>query len=120
MKVLVTGGTGFIGARLIERLREQGNEVLCIAKDRLNCAFVESLGANVMLGDLNNGIAWERILPELDVVFHVAGVTRAQTSKEYYEGNYYATKRFVEACVHSCPTLRRFVYIGSLAAVGPS
>jgi len=120
MKVLVTGGTGFIGSRLVEQLRQRGDEVLCIAKDRLNSVFVESLGARVMLGDLNNGISWGDVLPKIDVIFHVAGVTRARSSQEYYEGNHLATKRFLEQCEANCPRLQRFVYISSLAAIGPS
>jgi nucleoside-diphosphate-sugar epimerase len=120
MKVLVTGGTGFIGSRLIERLRRRGDEVICVAKDRLNAAFLESLNVPVILGDLNNGIGWDAILDGVDSIYHLAGVTRAKSWNEYYEGNYHATKRLVEICIAHCTSLKRFVYVSSLAAVGPS
>lgn len=120
MKVLVTGGTGFIGTRLIEQLRNTGHDVRCVAKDRLNISVLQSLNVEVVLGDLNNGIGWDSILADVDCIYHLAGVTRAKNSKEYYEGNYLATKRFVEICKYYCTKLQRFVYVSSLAAVGPS
>ena len=120
MKVLVTGGTGFVGSHLIERLRRQGHDVRCVAKDRLNVRVLEMLNVQVLLGDLNNGIGWDAILDGVDVVYHLAGVTRARSYNEYYEGNYLATKRFMEVCSAYCGGLKRLVYVSSLAAVGPS
>jgi len=120
MKVLVTGGTGFIGSHLIERLRQRGDEVRCVAKDRLNAALLEALNVEVVFGDLNNGVGWESILDGVDYIYHLAGVTRSRSSKEYYEGNFLATKRFIDVCTANCGGLQRFVYVSSLAAVGPS
>jgi dihydroflavonol-4-reductase len=120
MNILVTGGTGFVGTNLIERLCGQGHRVRSVAKDRLNAGMLESLKVQVFLGDLNNGLGWDAILDGVDVIYHLAGVTRARSSKEYYEGNYLATKRFVEVCSVHCQNLKRFVYVSSLAAVGPS
>ncbi len=120
MKILVTGGTGFIGCHLIERLRKRGDEVRCIAKDRLNAVLLESLDVEVVLADLNNGFGWDSILNGVEYIYHLAGVTRATWTKDYYRGNYFATKRFIEACANNCTTLKRFVYVSSLAAVGPS
>lgn len=120
MKALVTGGTGFIGSHLIERLRQRGNEVKCVAKDKLNAAFLESLDVEVVLADLNNGVGWDSVLEGVECIYHLAGVTRVQSSREYYEGNYFATKRLLEVCGAHCDTLKRFVYVSSLAAVGPS
>ncbi len=78
MKVLVTGGTGFIGSHLIERIRQKGHQAICIAKDRLNLSTIESLNVRVILGDLNNGVAWNSILHDVDYIYHLAGVVRAQ------------------------------------------
>ncbi len=120
MKTLVTGGTGFIGSNLIERLRERGDEVLCIAKDALNAAALRALDVKVVLADLNNGIDWAPLLDGVERIFHLAGVTRSTSTSEYYRGNFSATRRFVEVVARHCPRLQRFVYLSSLAAVGPS
>lgn len=120
MKTLVTGGTGFIGSHLIERLLGKGYEVLCVAKDVLNRELLERAGCKVVLADLNNGISWDSLLDGVDCVYHVAGVTRCRSPREYYEGNYRATKHFVDICVNLRSSLKRFVYVSSLTAVGPS
>lgn len=120
MKILVTGGTGFIGSHLIERLSRDGHTVKCVAKDRLNLAMLEAANAEVVLGDLNNGMGWDTMLDDVDYIYHLAGMTRARSPRDYYEGNYCATKRFMEVCVSHCRNLKRLVYVSSLAAVGPS
>ena len=120
MNALVTGGTGFIGSSLVKQLRQRGDRVTCVAKDPLNSAYVESLGAEVVIGDLNNGMFDRQILSEAELVLHLAGVTRARWSREYYRENFLATRRFVTFCLQHCRNLRRFVYVSSLTAVGPS
>jgi nucleoside-diphosphate-sugar epimerase len=120
MKVLVTGGTGFIGSTLIERLRSRGDEVTCVAKDRLNLSLLETLGVQVVLADLNEANGWDRILAGVECVYHLAGVTRARAAREYYEGNQLATRRLLELCLGPYPRLQRFLYVSSLAAVGPA
>ncbi len=120
MKTLVTGATGFIGSRLVEKLRERGAEVRCLAKDTMNVAALQNLGVEITMADLNNGISWERLLDGVDRVFHLAGATRASRTAEYYTENYLATKRLAEVCARYAPALDRFVYVSSQTAAGPS
>jgi len=120
MKVLVTGGTGFIGSHLVERLVREGHQVRCVAKDRLHSVYLESLGIELMLGDLNNGMDLEAILDGVECIYHLAGVTRARLNKDYYEGNYLTTKNFINICARSSNKFERFVYVSSQAAVGPA
>ncbi len=120
MKTLVTGGTGFIGSHVIEKLCERGDQVVTVSKDRLNLIELKKLGVEVIDGDINSINSWENILEDVDIVFHIAGVTHAKNSCDYYEGNHTATKRIIELCSELCNNLKRFVYVSSLAAVGPS
>lgn len=120
MKALVTGGTGFIGSHLIARLVERGETVRCLAKDEMNAAAIHSPSVQVVLGDLNNGVDWPALLDGIDVVFHLAGVTRARSKSDYYEGNVMTTRRVARACAACAPGLRRLVHVSSQAAAGPA
>lgn len=120
MNALVTGGTGFIGSHLIERLRSEGHTIRCIALNTLKADTVTSLGAEVVLGDLRGAIDWDAMLDGIDVVYHLAGVTRARTKMDYITGNTDQTRHVAEACAARSNGRRRFVYVSSLTAVGPS
>ena len=120
MKALVTGGTGFIGSHLIEKLCSDNNSVRCISKDYLNSDQLEKLNIEFIKGDLLNGSVSEDLFFDIDVVFHVAGITHAKTRKEFYDGNYLATKKLIECCINAKSKIKRFVYMSSLTAVGPS
>jgi len=120
MKALVTGGTGFIGSHLVEKLCSDNTPVRCISKDYLNSDQLENLNVELINGDLVNGSLPENLLDDIDVVYHVAGITHAKLKKEYYDGNYLATKQLVEFCVNSTNKIKRFIFVSSLTAVGPS
>ncbi len=120
MKALVTGGTGFIGSNLIEQLVNKNYEVCTIAKDNFHIEFLNSLNVRVLEYDLNNLPDLHSELSEVDYIYHLAGVTRAISKNDYYLGNFSATKNFLKVCKLSCKNLKRFVYLSSLAAVGPS
>ena len=109
--VLVTGATGFIGGHLVELLLSRGWRVRCLV--RRPAELPE--GAEAVRGDLG-GEGLERAAAGVDVVFHLAGVTKARRAREYYEGNARGTERLVAACAR----VPRFVHVSSLAAVGPS
>ncbi len=120
METLVTGATGFIGTRLVEKLRERGVEVRCIAKDPMHMRDLKSLGVELTLADLNNGVCWERMLDGVDRIYHLAGATRAKRTSDYYTENHLATRRFVEVCSRFSSSIERFVYVSSQTAAGPS
>ena len=116
MNALVTGGTGFIGSHLVEELLHRGWKLRVLAKDRM---FASDLPADVVIADLRDSDALRGILRDVDVVFHVAGLTRARRNAEYYFGNHLVTRDLLAACMRHAPDLRRFVYVSSLTAMGP-
>src|SRR5690348_7475354 len=93
--VLVTGATGFIGSHLVERLVSEGADVRYLVRaarprgaPRRN---LPSPGARPVLGDLISGLGLAGAVQGADLVFHLAGVTKALHAAEYYQGNVTAT-----------------------------
>jgi len=120
MKVLLTGATGFIGSFLAEALLQKGYEVRSLVRSSSRLEWIDHLNMECYFGSLDNPGAIENSLPDVDYVFHVAGITKALHEKDFYEGNLRATKNLVDAILHSGIKIKRFVQISSQAAAGPS
>ncbi len=116
-KVLVTGGTGFIGSHLVDFLLSQkGLDLFVLVRDPNNLKWLKGLAVHVLKGDLLNLPA----LPSgLDTVFHLAGSTKAVRSVDYYTVNQNGTASLF-AALEAQKSYPRVVYLSSLAAVGPS
>ncbi len=73
MKALVTGGTGFVGGLLIDRLVARGHEVTALVRSPTKAAGLEARGVRLVRGDLHDEAAIREAVRGQDVVFHVAG-----------------------------------------------
>lgn len=114
--ILITGATGFIGSHLAERLRSRGEAVTALVRDPARGRFLESLGVRLLQGELDAGPP----LPEnLDVVFHLAGLTRARRKEGYYIVNEKGTASLLDRLPLG-QRRPRFVYLSTTAAGGPS
>jgi nucleoside-diphosphate-sugar epimerase len=111
--LLVTGGTGFIGGHLLERLSNTGTPARCLV--RRECPLPP--GIQAALGDLASGAGLSAALEDVDTVIHLAGVTKALRPQNYYTGNVQASRNLADALRGRAV---RFVHVSSLAAVGPS
>ena len=74
MKVLVTGGTGFIGSHLVDRLVEANHNVLVPVRKESNIKWLPSRGVDVKEVDLLDLEAVKGLLKGIDVVFHLASI----------------------------------------------
>jgi nucleoside-diphosphate-sugar epimerase len=119
MKVLVTGATGFIGSHLAASLVKQGFNVSCLTRKSSNLSYLEGLDVTLLNGDCSDPDSLSGVTG-FDYVFHAAGLTKATNLRELYLVNEKGVENLVNAVMRNNPELKRFVYLSSLAAAGPS
>jgi nucleoside-diphosphate-sugar epimerase len=86
----------------------------------MNIDVLQSQNVEVIIHDLCSEECMEDLLNDVEYIYHLAGITRANKTSEYYEGNFIATKRFIDECKNHCKKLTKFIYVSSITAVGPS
>jgi nucleoside-diphosphate-sugar epimerase len=113
--ILVTGGSGFIGSHLVDRLSFCGEHVRCLLRRKNYQGLPRQV--EPAFGELISGAGLEEALHGVDTVIHLAGVTKALTVEDYYAGNARATENLARA---TAGRGIRLVHVSSLAAAGPS
>lgn len=115
----VTGGTGFIGSHLIDRLLTKGYHVRALVRNPKNLGFLKDLPIEIIEGDLFSNSALEKGISGSDYVYHVAGLVAAKSKAEFFRGNRDATKNIIEITARVNPSVKKFIFISSQTAVGP-
>lgn len=119
MRAFVTGGTGFVGAHLVQALRARGDAVTCLVRTPTKPrALGWAEDVVLVTGDLHDRTALLAGCRDADVVYHVAGRIHARSAREFFTANRDGTMRVLEAAAAHPPS--RFVYVSSLAVGGPS
>ena len=109
----VTGGTGFVGSHVAERARQSGHAVRCLARPSSDTAFLKSIGADIVPGDLTDRDVLAKALDGVDVVVHSAAkVGDWGPVDEYRQVNVEGLRHLLDA-VKGKP-LQRFVHVSSL------
>jgi nucleoside-diphosphate-sugar epimerase len=112
----VTGGSGFIGGALLERLRSEGWGVRALARSERAAARVRELGAEPVSGDLQEPDALAAGAEGCEVAFHCAAKVEDWGEPEEFERlNVQGTGNVVYACRRA--GVRRLVHVGTEAAL---
>jgi nucleoside-diphosphate-sugar epimerase len=118
MKVLVTGGGGFLGRHLVQRLLQEGEEVWILARTYQSVVHLQSLGADLVEGDVRSWTSLRQAVQGKDVVFHCAGKVEPEGRwLDFLEVNVLGTERVIQAAVEH--GVRRIVHVSSLGIYGP-
>jgi len=121
MKVLVTGGSGFLGSHVAEQLSAAGHTVRALVRKSSNRAFLSTLrNIEFAEGSVENRASVDDAMKGVDAVVHSAGVVKALNEAAFFECNTQGTVNLLEAAITHAPNLKRFVHVSSLEACGPS
>ncbi len=114
--VFVTGGSGFIGGRLIERLRADGHTVRALVRSEAAGERVRARGAEPVSGELADVAAMRAGAEGCELAFHAAAMLGDWGKREDFErGNVVGTSNALRACADA--GVRRFVHVGTEAAL---
>ena len=111
---LVTGGTGFLGRRIVARLLDQGRRVTVLA--RTPAPDLEALGVRMILAPLANAAAVRAACDGAETVFHVAArVGVWGRAADFHSANVLGTQAVIDGCREH--GVRRLVYTSSPSVV---
>ncbi len=124
-KVLVTGGAGFIGSHLVDRLVTEGYYVRVI--DDLSSGKLDNIQRHLssgmldfVQGDIRDASLVKKSVSDVDVVFHLAAIISVPFSVEHpdltFDVNLYGTLNLLRSCIEK--GVNKFVFISSCAVYG--
>lgn len=113
--VAVTGGTGFLGRRLVYRLHATGWRVKILARDPANAARWDGRAPDIVIGSLEDADSLSRLMYGVDAVVHAAGLIKARSRFEFFAVNDGGARRVAVAAGG-----RRLILVSSLAAREPA
>jgi nucleoside-diphosphate-sugar epimerase len=120
MRILVTGGSGYLGSSLVTLLVQSGHNVIILDKFFMKdiSSIAQESKVNFIQGDILDLHLVNNATRDIDAVFHLAAVLPTQPRKadEYFRVNYFATKNLLEACRNN--HVQRFIYASSQAVFG--
>lgn len=124
MKVLVTGGTGFIGSRMALHCHEQGDEVRVLARrrvrsDRPGIRELDAAGIAIIEGSVTDPASVEPACRGIDVVYHLAAAhNESHVPEDYFrQVNVHGTANVLAAA--RAAGVKRFVHASTAGVYGP-
>lgn len=114
----VTGATGFIGRHTVAALRRRGWEVRALARRHPADLLSPYHRLELVLGDIHDEGALERLVEGTQAIIHLAGLVKALTPDEFYAVNEGGTERLLRAANRRNPEAA-LVHVSSLAAREP-
>ncbi|MEO8547636.1 MAG: NAD-dependent epimerase/dehydratase family protein [Sphingomicrobium sp.] len=113
LKLAITGGTGFVGSRLIDAAVAEGHQVRALTRRPMD----PLPNVDWVSGALDQSAALEELVAGTDAVVHVAGVLKGRTAADFDRANVDGTQAMLSAA--KAAGVSRFVHVSSLAAREP-
>ena len=113
MKLAITGGTGFVGSRLLDAAVADGHQVRALARRPME----PRAGVDWVRGDLDDPATIADLVAGSDAVVHVAGIITGRSAADFDRCNVQGTRTMLGAA--RAAGVPRFVHVSSLAAREP-
>ena len=122
MKVLVTGGSGFLGSHVVHQLAQAGHEVRALVRPTSDTRFLSGLqNVSLVQGAVEDRAScFAACQGDLQAVVHCAGLVKARNEAEFRLTNVVGTQNMLDAAQAASTTVQRVVMVSSLAARAPS
>jgi uncharacterized protein YbjT (DUF2867 family) len=78
VNVLVTGGTGFVGSKVVHAIRARGHDVRALVRDRRRSATLEAWGCEIVQGDVTDAATLARAAEGMRAVVHLVAVIKGK------------------------------------------
>lgn len=123
LRILVSGGTGFIGSRLALHLLAQGHAVRVLGqtnneRESVNRSLLEQRGAEVILASVTDRERMRKCVGDIDVVFHLAALQHEANvpDQHFYSVNVEGTRNLLNASMAA--GVRRFIHGSTIGVYG--
>jgi dihydroflavonol-4-reductase len=120
MRLVVTGGAGFIGRSVVARLVDRGDEVVALVRDPYRAAHLVHDAVTLVRSSLDDPAALRHAMSGADGVIHAAGSyrvgIRADERPAMWDANVGATERVLDAATDA--GVARMVYVSTLGVLG--
>ncbi len=118
-KTLLTGGTGFIGSHIAQKLVTRGDDLKLTVRKDSDTSALNGIEFEKVTADILDRRALRRAMKDVDKVFHAAAqVDYWASAEEHFEVNVTGTRNVLSEALHA--GVERVVYTSSAAAVGPA
>jgi len=114
--ILVTGATGKVGSRLVQRLIQWGYKVRALVRESSNTNSLEEIGVELIIGDLLNPKSLEVALQDVDVVIHLATFYKEATEEQSRRANINGTEILAQFAIDL--GVRQFIFASSNRVYG--
>lgn len=123
MQILITGATGFVGSHLLDLLGGSGHipgsSIRVMVRPTSDLSRLQGLEVESVTGNLTDDSSLRSAVSGVELVLHLAALTRARNEEEFRAANENGTRMLFQAAARA-GNCRRFVYVSSLAATGPA
>ena len=122
-KILISGGTGFIGSHLIPKLVEREHDVWSLER-YVTGRYSESKNIKTVFGDLRSHFAVRNIIRQVqpDFVIHLAAISAVSYSYEHpnevMDTNLVGTINLAESCLREVPNFKQFLFASTSETYG--